>query len=692
MEGRKLYLRLGVLCALIFLFAGIMLLRLYDLQIVNGLEYSAESEKRITRTVEVAASRGEIVDRYGRKLVTNRISYNVGFDTKLLPSGRENEVVSGLLALAGEHGLIFETNLPLDLTPFGWRYNTTASDSGYTRMGRFIAAIGWGDSENWRDEWTAEELAAALCEEYGIDPSWADARDLLAVRWELDLRSARIGLNIASYIFVSDVDESFIAALKERDLPGVEVLTETVRQYETDYAANLLGRVTNLYDGEYETLKAEGYDRDSRIGRDGVEAAFESILRGVDGVRIEERSESGSVTNVMYSEEPQPGDNVKLTVDIKLQGAAEKALANGIAELKALGEAGSDRGSATVEGGAAVVVDVNTFEILAAANYPTYSLATFYEDYNALMADPLTPMYNRAFMTVLAPGSTFKMSTAVAALESGVISTTTRIYDHGLYTYYAPSYTPACEIYLTQRGSHGSINVVDAIRVSCNYFFYEAGRLAGIDRMNEYAKMLGLGEATGVELPERTGTLAGRESREAAGGQWYGGDTIQAAIGQSDNSFTPLQLAVYVAALVNPDGVRLDAHLLHSVSNYDYSATVSTHRSSVLSTVEISDSTRKAVMSGMRAVASNGSAYASFGNYPIAVGAKTGTAQTGTGAPDGVFVAFAPYEDPQIAVAVIVQKANKGSLVGGIARDIFDAYFRIDGAYAEVEVEGELLN
>lgn len=691
MEGRRLYLRLAAIAALTFIVVMIMTLRLYDLQIVNGLSYSEESEKRITRTVEVNAFRGEIVDRYGRKLVTNRIAYNIGFDMKLLPSGRENEVAAGLLAAAEEHKVEFDTYFPMIRTPFGWRWRDT--DTGVSRMGRFMKALGWiTDTDGWQENITPDELAAKLCAEYGLDPEADGVRDVLALRWELDLRTARIGLNIASYVFASDVGEDFIAAIKERDLPGVEVVTETVRRYETEYAANLLGRVTSIYDNEYEELKEQGYALDDTIGRDGVEAAFEQILRGTDGVRIEERSESGSVTNVMYSVEPKPGDNVMLTLDIRLQEAAEKALESRILELKALGEAGDANGSADVGGGAAVVLDVDTFEILAAANYPTFSLETFYEDYNDLMNDPLTPMYNRSFMTTYTPGSTFKMSTAVAALESGTITTSTRIYDHGLYTYYAPSYTPACEIYLTQRGSHGSLSVVDAIRVSCNYFFYESGRLTGIDRMNEYGRLLGLGESTGVELPERTGTLAGREAREAAGGQWYGGDTIQAAIGQSDNSFTPLQLAVYVATLVNENGERLDAHLLHSVKNYDYSATVSEHKSSVLSRFDISESTRAAVMSGMRAVASNGSAYASFGNYPIAVGAKTGTAQTGSGSPNGVFVAFAPYDDPQIAVAVVVEHANKGSLIGVIARDIMDAYFRTDTSFDSAETEGGLLN
>lgn len=697
MEGRKLMRRVVALAALTVAAAFIMIIRLYDLQIVNGLVWSEESERRITRTVEVPATRGEIVDRYGRKLVTNRIAYNIGFDTKLLPSGRENEVAAGLVAAAESEGVEWETNFPLVWSRVmnRWMYSNE-STVGASRMGRFLAAleiISADEREGWQEKLDPDELAAKLYEEYELDADTdpQTARGILAVRWELDIRSARIALNIPSYVFASDVNERFISVVAERDLPGVEILTETVPQYETDSAANLLGRVTSIYENEVEEYREKGYPLDATVGRDGVEKAFEDILRGKDGVRVEERSESGSVTGVVYSTEPEPGSNVMLTIDISLQETAEKSLAARIEEIKSLGEAGLSGGAADVAGGAAVVIDVKNFEILAAANYPTYSLKTFNEDYSDLLADPLGPMNNRAFMGLYQPGSTFKPSTAVAALESGVITPSTRIMTKGIYTYYQ-GYQPACEIYLNYRGSHGLINVVDAIRVSCNYFFYEVGRLSGIDRMNTYAKMLGLGEATGVELPEYTGILAGKEEREASGGTWYGGDTLAAAIGQSDNLFTPLQMAVYVASLVNPNGERLEAHLLKSVRTYDYSSTISEYQPKVLSTVDISDETRETVKKGMLQVSRSGSAVATFGNYPIDVGSKTGTAQTGSGSPTGVFVAFAPYDDPQIAVAVVVEHAGKGSIIGSVARDIFDAYFRTDSSFDAVHDEGALID
>ncbi len=697
MEGRRLMRRVCAIAALTLTAAFIMVIRLYDLQIVNGLVWSEQSERRITRTVEVPAARGEMVDRYGRKLVTNRIAYSVGFDTKLLPSGRENEIAERLVASAESEGVEWDTNFPLRWSRAMNRW-TYASDSniGMGRMGRFLAAleiITADERENWQEKLTPQELADRLYEEYGLDADTdpQTARGILAVRWELDIRSARIALNIPRYIFASDVDGRFISIVAERDLPGVEIVTETVRQYETDSAANLLGRVTKIFENEVEQYKEKGYPLDATVGRDGAEKAFEDLLRGKDGVRVEERSESGSVTGVVYSTEPQPGNNVMLTIDISLQETAEKSLAARIEEIKELGEAGNSGGAADVGGGAVVVLDVKTFEILAAANYPTYSLKTFGADYNDLLEDPLEPMNNRAFMGLYQPGSTFKMSTAVTALESGVIAPSTRIMTKGIYTYYQ-GYQPACEIYLNYRGSHGLINVVDAIRVSCNYFFFEVGRLSGIDRMNTYARMLGLGEPTGVELPEYTGILAGKDEREAGGGTWYGGDTLAAAIGQSDNLFTPLQMAVYVASLVNPNGERLEAHLLKSVRTYDYSSVISEYKPEVLSTVDISDETRDTVMKGMLQVSRSGSAVVTFGNYPIDVGTKTGTAQTGRGSPNGVFVAFAPYDDPQIAVAVVVEHAGKGSIIGSVARDILDAYFRTDSSFDAVQGEGTLID
>ncbi len=689
MDGIGIKIRLWSLAAVTMVLSLVMASRLYDLQIINGDSYYRQSEKKITRSIEVEAARGELLDRYGRKLVTNKFGYNVSFDSTLLPMVRRNEIIGNLIEVCNERGVEYITTLPIEHNGARF-YFTTIDENTYTRrLEKYMEAL------EWTGGLTAEEIIEKQREEYGIDPQLSpkEALEICKVRYELDLRSARIPLNVPRYIFAENVDIELIGIIKERDFPGVSIDTVSVRDYVTTYAAHILGRVGPIFEGEYPALKEKGYALDDYMGKDGTEKAFESWLRGAAGTRVEEINTSGKVTNVMYSEQPAAGNNVILTLDIRLQEATERALERRILEIKELGEAGSSLGSVDVGGGAAVVLDINTGEVLASASYPTYNLATYNRDYLSLIEDPLEPLYNKALMGTYTPGSIFKMATATAALETKVINARTKILDRGIYTYYASSnFTPMCEVYLTSRRTHGSVDVVNALRVSCNYFFYEVGRLTGIEKIVEYARLLGLGEKTGIELDsEKQGTLAGPESRAEKDKVWYPGDTIQAAIGQSDNMFTPIQLANYVATLVN-GGVRNRVHVLKSVKSYDYTQTLFESKAEVLGDANISAETLDLIKRGMLAVSESGSAVAIFGNYPIKVGSKTGTAQTGRGSANGTFVAFAPYDKPEIAVAIVVERAGKGSRIGVIARDIFDAYFRIDNSLETIVVENTLVN
>lgn len=687
MEGIKLKIRLAVLVIITVAMSLVVTARLYNLQIINGDSYYRQSEKKITRSVKVEANRGEILDRYGRKLVTNRLSYNLSFDWDVIPSDRQNEIILHMIELCEEKGIEFNKTLPIEYDGRDYEYLEDKENTSWRRFKKYL------DAKGWDEDIPATEVIERQKSEYSVDPDLQPekALSLCAIRYERELRSAKIGLNIPSYVFSEDIGIDIIGIVKERDLPGVRIDTVSVRSYETPYAAHILGRIGPIehYDDE---LKEKGYAMDDYLGIFGAEKAFESYLRGKNGTRVEERNTLGKVTNIMYTKEPEAGNNVLLTLDIRLQEATERALESRINEIKRLGEEGSSLGSADVGGGAAVVIDVRTGEVLAAASYPTYDISSYNRDYSRLIEDSLNPLYNRALMGTYEPGSTYKMVTAVAALEEGVINGKTKILDKGIYTYYAPSYTPMCEVYLTSRRTHGSINIIDAIRVSCNYFFYEIGRLTGIDKMNQYASGFGFGEKTGIELEgEASGTLAGPENRKAKGEPWYHADTIQAAIGQSDNLFTPLQMANYVATLVN-GGHRNKVHILKSVKSYDYVHTLYKSKPEVMSQMELSQETVELVKQGMLAVSERGSAYASFSGYPIKVGSKTGTAQTGRGSPNGTFVAFAPYENPEIAVAVVVERAGKGSWIGVIARDIFDAYFRINDALETLDGENTLIN
>jgi len=378
-----------------------------------------------------------------------------------------------------------------------------------------------------------------------------------------------------------------------------------------------------------------------------------------------------------------------LTIDIRLQEVLERLLESNIKRIAATMPAGKGQ---DIAGGSAVVIDVRTGEILALASYPTYHLEQFSQDYRALAADPLNPMFDRAISGLYAPGSVFKMVSAVAGLETGVITPKTRIVDRGIYTYYAPNYTPKCWIYTAQNRTHGSLDVVGAIKNSCNYFFYETGRLAGIGAIEDYGKQLGLGELSGIELAgEAKGQVAGPVERKAAGGLWFPGDTLGAAIGQSDHLFTPLQLVNYVATLVN-GGIHYKPTLFKSAFSYNYDRTLHINRPVVLNELNLKPETAAAVKQGMGEVTENGTASAVFRDYEVHVGGKTGSVQVGGGRSDnGVFAAFAPYDEPEIAIVIVVEQGGTGGNIAPIARDFFEAYFAGRAADERIVLENTLL-
>ncbi|MBR0311347.1 MAG: penicillin-binding protein A, partial [Oscillospiraceae bacterium] len=403
------------------------------------------------------------------------------------------------------------------------------------------------------------------------------------------------------------------------------------------------------------------------VGLDGVEYAFEDYLRGTDGRRVVTTNADGKVIDEVYSVEPEPGQNVALTLDIDFQEQVEAILAESVGAMTAAD--GIDRGAA------AAVVQIGTGDTLALASYPTYSLKTFNQDFAALNVDPRRPMLNRATQWAFAPGSTFKPAVAVAALESGAITPNTKIRDLGAYRYYDMVFN--CWIYSSRGGTHGLINVTDAITVSCNYFFYEVGRLTGISTLDRYAAAFGLGEPTGIEIPENTGSMTSPDYVNSLPNQtWTNGLTLQAAIGQAYNTFTPLQLANYIATLAG-GGTRYKAHLLKDVSDYDSAVPTYVYDEPPVDSISISPENLKAVLAGMRKLVTDGSVRGAFRDCVVDAAAKTGTAQTGGKGTisNGVFVAFAPYDDPQIALAMIIEKGDSGGALASTAVKILNAYF-----------------
>ncbi len=674
-NNRKMHARMLALCALFAVCLALFLAVCFDAQIVHGADYRARAVRMTTSVETVEASRGILTDRNGKVLVTNRAVYTLTFDPSLVDDDALDDAVLRLLALLREQGVEWYDELPITAqAPYGYDFSVKRS----SLLAKYLAGKKWiaegVTAEALRRHKPAQEVFDLLCADFGVDESLPEARRRELAGFLYSLAIAKLDGD-GTFLFASGVDVRLISLLKDGDYGGVRVGTSSVREYQTDAAAHILGRVGKIQN--WDEYKEKGYEWNDLVGIDGVEYAFEDWLRGTDGKRVVTTNADGKVIDEIYSVEPEPGQNVALTLDIDFQTQVEQILADTVEGMTA--EDGVARGAA------AAVVQVGTGEVLSLASYPTFSLKTFNQDYAQLREDPLRPMYNRATMGLYAPGSTFKPAVAVAALEEGVITPQTRIRDLGAYRFYDMVYN--CWIYSTTGGTHGLVNVTDAITVSCNYFFYEVGRQLGISAIDRYAAAFGLGEPTGLEIPESDGTMTSPDYVNSLKNQrWTDGLTLQAAIGQAYNTFTPIQLANYIAAL-SGGGTRYAAHLLKDVSAYDSAVPTYTYDAAPVETVEIAEANRTAVLAGMRKLVTDGSVRSAFSRCVVDAAAKTGTAQTGGRGTtsNGVFVAFAPYDDPQIALALVIEKGGSGGALANAAVDILNAYFTA----AEPDILGE---
>ena len=640
--------------AFLLLFAAV----LYDAQILHGGENRAKSISSNAASETVTASRGIITDRNGKVLVSNRLAYTLVFDRSGFDDDAAlNAAILRLVQLCEETGTGWNDTLPIGRVGNFLRYSNARSET----FDKFI------EKNELTSGASGRQLLSELRELYHVDESLSEreARLIVGVRYELHSRD--------SYTFAEDVSTEVLSLITDGRYEGVTIRTASSRVYNTALAAHILGTIGPIWQEEWSSSEDtgyvgyadKGYSMNDLVGKDGVEKAFESYLRGTDGRRLITTDETGKITGELYTREPQPGGTVALTLDIDLQADVEAALAETISGM-------IDKDS-NERGGAAAVVSVGTGEVLALASYPTYDLSTFNEDYDELVNDQRLPMFNRATQGIYAPGSTFKMVTAVAALESGIITPSSIIQDRGIYTYYKDP-QPMCWIYSQTGSTHGRINVSQAITDSCNYFFYEVGRLTGIRTLDSYASQFGLGQSTGIEIGDSSGVLASPEWAESHDQEWTDGQTITAAIGQSYNLFTPLQLANYVATLVG-GGDHYQAHLLKNVKAYDNSRLLYMYDDKPMNTVEISDSTLSAVTRGMHELTVSGSVAYAFENCVVSAGAKTGSAQVGTDIANGVFVAYAPYEKPEIAVAIVIEKGGSGAALANTAVEIINSWF-----------------
>ena len=659
--------------------------KLFSEQLIKN-HGNTNNAKTYTTYTTVKAARGDILDRNGNVLVGNRASYNLVFNHYVIKGteGR-NEYLRTLVNRVQELELTYTDHFPISASrPFEYTLEEFSS-AWQTNFQKYLT------DRDLDSDMTAPMLIEVLWEHYKIPVEWSqeDARAVIGLLYEFDLRGV---VGLPNYVFIEDIADSDLAELVELGIPGMMVEPSTVREYHTTYAAHILGYVGAM-DAEqwqyYKEIKDDNgkqlYNMDAAIGQSGLEKAFEEYLHGVDGTRIDVVAADGTIISQTYVEgkEPRGGNHVETTIDKETQIVTEDALSDLADWLRDPIQNPSGDGD-DVEGLAAVVMEVKTGDILAMASYPTYDLATFRECYAELLETDGDPLINRAIQGIYPPGSTYKMTTLISAMENGLLANGETIYTKGKFTKYeSTGFAPTC---LAWPNSHGTIDATVAIQKSCNYFFYELADRMNINMMDETAAAFGLGEKTGVELDEKVGYRSNPETKQklfkGSDAYFTVGDRVNTGIGQAENRFTPLQLCVYSCTLANR-GVRYKATFLNRVVSDDYSELIVDNTPEILSTYDLSDTTYETYMTGMKMVAnvSGGTGYSKLKDCVVEVAAKTGTAEHGLGrkySSHGAIICFAPADNPEIAVAIYGEKAAHGSTLGLAAATIINAYFSGD--------------
>lgn len=668
-DEKSAKLKITVCMVIVLLCFAAFFVRLVDWQLINGDEYKELAKNSASYTVENAPTRGEILDKNGVGLVVNTTHYRVVFDKLYLDEADENKVILKLVNLMTEIGEKWEDRLPISLESNGaFSYRSDSTDEVKQLL-----------SQQFLDmtaDTSASDCFYALVNRYKLQGNYSkeQLRTLVSVHYNMEMNDYS---SSNPYVFANDISQTAVSVISEntQDISGVEIKTYLIRKAENpDLAPHILGALGSITEEEYNELSGQNdkYKIDDRVGKFGVELACESYLKGVGGAKIIKRNSQGAVVDTVETTAAKPGNTVYLTIDSKVQQAAVKSLAENVKAARENGKQQSEFYGKSGYGedcraGAAVMLSVKDFSVLAAASYPTYDLNKYskYDDYYVKLAsDEASPMYNRAFVGSFACGSVFKPCVALAALEEGVVKKSETIFCSQNYDYY-PTNVVKCLHY------HGNLDMFGAITHSCNYYFAETGRRLGIDTMYLYAEKFGLGEYTGVEIEESKGILAGRDSSV-----WMAGNTVQAAIGQSDNAFTPLQLAAYTATIAN-NGTRLKTHIIDKITNYQRTEIVEQYgKQKTESKCQLSQENLDYVKSAMLNVtqSADGTAYSQFGNYKIKVAAKTGTAEN-SGSDHTTFICYAPYDKPEVAVAVVIENGAKGMYSMQVAKAMLDAYF-----------------
>lgn len=660
------YIVCGALVAVIFL---VYIGRLGQWQLLEGETYAEEAVVS-SSFIKLTGARGEILDRNGEVLAGNRPVYNIVYSRLSEDAQARNETILSVVKLLESVDVAWIDRLPIVIGAGGEYAFDSARQSE-------IETMKSADMLDLPADADAAACMAALVERYEIDNTTdkADVRRIASVRYNME-RSAFSRTN--PYVIAEDVAIETVEIVSERasDMPGVETQVGQTRYYGEDgaLAPHVVGTLGAISEEQYAEAEAagntysasnvSGYSYTDTVGQSGIESVFESTLRGQNGKETIETDSTGAVVSTTVTDPPQAGDSVWLTIDSDLQRAANETLAEKISS--GLRE--------DCVAGAAVALDVNSGAVLACASYPTFDLNRYVSDdeyLTALYADETQPLFNRGLNGIFTPGSCFKPLVALAALEEGVITDTDTPVDcDGAYHYYAPDYEPRC------LGVHGEVDMYGAISHSCNSYFFDVGRMLTIRKMSTYAELFALGEATGCELPESVGIMSDpvEYTERHNGAAWYDGLTIQAAIGQCDNMFTPIELATYCSMIAN-GGTRYRTHFLEKVTDYDRVITRETAEPEVVLQAEIAQENFEIVREGMRQVCTEGTAATTFADFGVAVAGKTGTAENADHSDNMTFIGFAPYDDPEIAVSVVIEYGGSGDAAEEVAREIFEAYF-----------------
>ena len=667
--------RYNILTILVYIIGIVLLAQLFNLQIVNGEEYRQTSNTKLTRESILEADRGNIKDSSGVKLATVDTQSSVELYKTKIDNETLNNTILNLINILNANGDTYVDNFLVDINPY--RFKLESEDSQKK----------WKKANNIDENASAEETFNYFKDKYKISTdNVEDARKIMAIRYEISYKgySNTKSIQIAKNISLNSMNQ---ITEQNSKFPGATNTENSKRVYTLgNTASHVIGRIGMIEDSELKEYDSR-YDQNDMVGKSGIEYIFEKYLKGTNGVKQIDMDVNGTTTDEYISKEAVAGSDIILTIDSKLQAITEEALKANIEKI-ASGGFGRVYGA---DAGSAVVLNVKTGEVIAMASYPDYNPSDFANGidtntWNYYINGETKPLENKAISMNYSPGSTFKMVTALAGLETGAITTTEKINDTGVYPY---AHHPVCWYYTSYHSGHGRLNVSQAIQHSCNYFFYEVGKRIGIDTLAKYAYYLGLGHKTGIELNgEANGNLASSQRAVEENRQWYLGETLSAAIGQSYNTFTPLQMAKYVAMVAN-GGKKIDVTIVKSIVNADGSEVPRNEYESYVNEklglteddteeLNFSQENINAVLEGMRGVTSEsgGTAYSTFKDFDIEIGGKTGSAQTGIeGKTNAWFVGFAPFDDPEIAIVVFVRNGGHGGYTAEVAKEIIAQYF-----------------